>query len=245
MEEIETSSKYEKEENSNELLDYNIPVIDTKKSYLDDGFVFGLEGSGIERPKGKVASVVVDSDFLETTPKQVAIVSITMAVHAALIASSISEIVTMNDGNLAFSAVESCAIMLSSWVFADFGSGVLHWSVDNYGNGKTPVMGSIIAAFQGHHSAPWTITQRGFNNNVHKLCAPFGIPTMLLISALSGPMTTLFFAVFCIFEIMSQEFHKWSHMTKSEVPSWVNSLQDSGLSISRIQHVMHHRAPYD
>lgn len=245
MEEIETSSKYEEDESANELLDYSIPVIDTKKSYLDDGFVFGLEGSGIERPKGKIASVVVDSDFLETTPKQVAIVSITMAVHAALIASSISEIVTMNDGNLAFSAAESCAIMFSSWVFADLGSGVLHWSVDNYGNGKTPVMGSIIAAFQGHHSAPWTITQRGFCNNVHKLCTPFGIPTMLLISAISGPIPTLFFAIFCIFEILSQEFHKWSHMTKAEVPSWVNSLQDSGLSISRIQHVMHHRAPYD
>jgi hypothetical protein len=42
-------------------------------------------------------------------------------------------------------------------------------------DGRTPVMGGIIAAFQGHHSAPWTITQQGFCNNVYKLCIPFGV----------------------------------------------------------------------
>ena len=36
------------------------------KSYLDDGFIFGLEGSGIERPKGKVSQVVVEGDTTET-----------------------------------------------------------------------------------------------------------------------------------------------------------------------------------
>ena len=71
--------------------------------------------------------------------------------------------------------------------FADFGSGVLHWSVDNYGNGRTPVMGNIIAAFQGHHSAPWTITYRGFCNNVWKLCIPFGLPTVAAINYVAGP----------------------------------------------------------
>ena len=36
------------------------------KSYLDDGFIFGMEGSGIERPKGKVSQVVVEGDTTET-----------------------------------------------------------------------------------------------------------------------------------------------------------------------------------
>ena len=48
-------------------------------------------------------------------------------------------------------------------------------------------MGNIIAAFQGHHTAPWTITERGFCNNVSKLCVPFGIPTVTAISLLAGP----------------------------------------------------------
>jgi ubiquitin-conjugating enzyme E2 variant len=56
---------------------------------------------------------------------------------------------------------------------ADFLTGVYHWGVDNYGSGKTPVVGSQIAAFQGHHQKPWTITEREFCNNVHKVrCAP-------------------------------------------------------------------------
>lgn len=36
-------------------------------------------------------------------------------------------------------------------LLADLVSGVFHWSVDNYGNWQTPVFGSVIEAFQGHH----------------------------------------------------------------------------------------------
>ena len=59
-------------------------------------------------------------------------------------------------------------------------------SGDNYGNGRTPIVGSIIAAFQGHHTAPWTITERGFCNNVSKITVPFGVPTVAVISLLAG-----------------------------------------------------------
>jgi hypothetical protein len=169
----------------------------------------------------------------------------------------------VNHGNVAWTTLQSVLILVASWIAADFGSGVLHWSVDNYGNGRTPVMGNIIAAFQGHHSAPWTITQRGFCNNVVKLCIPFGVVTMAIISTIStGPCTTLFWTLFCVFEIMSQEFHKWSHMTKSQVPGgsgsgsggsgnlgsgsdWVNTLQRWGWTIARKPHAQHHFAPYD
>ena len=44
-----------------------------------------------------------------------------------------------------------------------------HFFVDNYGDGSTPVFGGQIAAFQGHHQRPWTITEREFCNNVHKV----------------------------------------------------------------------------
>jgi hypothetical protein len=57
---------------------------------------------------------------------------------------------------------------------ADFLTGVYHWSVDNYGDGSTPIVGSQIAAFQGHHQKPWTITEREFCNNVHKVKADPG-----------------------------------------------------------------------
>lgn len=91
----------------------------------------------------------------------------------------------------------------------------------------------------------WTITERGFENNVYKLCVPFGVGTMGLVSILTGPFATFFLTIFCALEIGSQEFHKWSHMTKGEAPQWVNQLQDLGLTIGRKSHAQHHRAPYD
>jgi hypothetical protein len=156
------------------------------KSYLDDGFVFGLDPTLI-RPKGKVANIVVEGDSLETTPKQVAIVSATFVGHAFFAATAIHTLLSQTDGNVELTAITSIITVIASWIVADFGSGVFHWSVDNYGNGRTPVMGNIIAAFQGHHSAPWTITYRGFCNNVWKLCIPFGIPTVAAISFIAGP----------------------------------------------------------
>jgi hypothetical protein len=140
-----------------------------KPSWNDDGFVFGLEGSGLERPKGRTASVVVEGDSLETTPFQTAVVSGTFLSHAIFCAVSVASMYHANLDNAALTAAQTVLLIASSWVAADFGSGILHWSVDNYGNGRTPVMGNIIAAFQGHHSAPWTITQRGFCNNVFTL----------------------------------------------------------------------------
>lgn len=219
--------------------------IATLPSYLDDGFVFGLDGSGLSREKGRVAQVVVEGDSLETKPYQFAFVGTTLITHLLFASSSIMEIMTQfNNGNMVLGLTQSSLILFSSWLLADLGSGILHWSVDNYGNGRTPIMGGIIAAFQGHHTAPWTITQREFCNNVHKLCIPFGIPTISLISLLNSPFVTLFFATFCTLEIMSQEFHKWSHQRKSEVPGWVNSLMKLGLVISRQDHSCHHMVPF-
>ena len=124
----------------------------TSKSYLDDGFIFGLQDSGLQRPKGKVSQIVVEGDSLETTNTQRAIVWATFLGHLGFIVASILQMNAMNHSP-ALTSVESILLVVSSWLLADFGSGVLHWSVDNYGNGRTPVMGSIIAAFQGHHSA--------------------------------------------------------------------------------------------
>jgi len=220
----------------------------TAKSYLDDGFVFGLEGSGLVRPKGKVAQIVVEGDSLETKPHQVAIVTVTFMNHLFFLLRSIAQLNLINHDNVPLTFVQTIVTIVSSWIFADLGSGVLHWSVDNYGNGRTPIMGGIIAAFQGHHTAPWTITERGFFNNVWKLCIPFGIPTVALISILSGPahpIVSLFFTVFCTMEILSQEFHKWSHMTTSQLHPFVRTLQKYGVTIDRTPHAKHHLAPFE
>jgi len=220
-------------------------VPEVKKTYLDDGFVFGLEG-GLERPKGKkVATIVVENDGVETTLTQFALVTSTLAVYALSFTSLINTLFATNDGDLPQTLAQVMGILIFSWVSADFGSGVLHWSVDNYGNGRTPVMGNIIAAFQGHHSAPWTITDRGFCNNIHKLCYPFGIPSLVLANTLLPAQGALFITFFCLFELLSQEFHKWSHQPRHELPGWVTMLQDNGVIIGQKPHAKHHVAPYE
>lgn len=217
------------------------------KSWTDDGFVFGLKGSGLQRPKGRTAVIAVEGDSLETKPYQQAIVSITFIAHTFFFINSFIQMLSINNNNILITCIQSIIMIISSWIIADFGSGVLHWSVDNYGNGKTPIMGSIIAAFQGHHTAPWTITQRGFCNNVYKLCIPFGILPMIIINYIfnSSPYITFFMTFFCIFEILSQEFHKWSHQLPSESPKFVNTLQKYGITISRKPHAQHHLEPFD
>eukprot|EP00624_Nannochloropsis_granulata_P001753 evm.model.NODE_18605_length_9087_cov_23.447233.3 len=131
-----------------------------------------------------------------------------------------------------------------SLVFSDFFSGIFHWSVDNYGSGKTPVLGAVIEAFQGHHDAPWTITYREFCNNVHKI-TKITIPAMVVVVLLhpSNPLLTLFATLFFNLQVLSQEFHKISHLTKP--PTWAVWLQNMGLIISRKEHGQHHSNPFE
>lgn len=209
-----------------------------------DDFVFGLETSALKRQKGKkVATLVVEGDELDSKPYMVALVAATLSTHAVVAVSSLAQIASHH--GWVEGSVVSLVVAVVSWMCADLGSGIFHWSVDNYGNGRTPVLGAIIAAFQGHHSAPWTIADRAFCNNVHKLCIPFGIPTILAINFLFNPATSLFFSIFCAMEVMSQEFHKWSHMSKEKVPPLVNVLQDAGVLIGRKAHTLHHVSPFD
>ena len=100
--------------------------------------------------------------------------------------------------------------------------------VDNYGDGDTPVLGSQIVAFQGHHVRPWTITEREFCNNVHKVFKP-ALPVAALLlgaAALGAPIWLDVWAPgMTLLACMSQQFHAWSHMKKSELHPVVAALQ--------------------
>ena len=101
----------------------NTEEVAAQKKYLEDGFVFGLDGSGLERPKGKSANIVVEGDSLETTPQQVAIVSATFAGHALFAANAIHTLLEQTNGNVELTAATSIVTIVASWVLADFGSG--------------------------------------------------------------------------------------------------------------------------
>lgn len=111
---------------------------------------------------------------------------------------------------------ETAATLAFSVLFSDFFSGVFHWSVDNYGDGRTPIMGDVIAAFQGHHDAPWTITYRPFENNVHKISAVTIVPILAMLLAHPTPLLTIFGVLFFNLQVLSQEFHKVGSRSKGE-----------------------------
>lgn len=135
------------------------------------------------------------------------------------------------------------ATVMSSIVLGDLGTGVFHWSVDNYGSIKTPVFGSVCVAFQGHHDTPWTITFRSFCNNVYKIA--YGtIPPLLLLAVMQPqPLTLVFFTLFINWWLISQELHKFAHMRQP--PAAVRFLQDAGIILSRKEHGLHHTSPFE
>ncbi|KAI3688540.1 hypothetical protein L2E82_46181 [Cichorium intybus] len=134
----------------------------------------------------------------------------------------------------------------AGYLFADLGSGVYHWGIDNYGDASTPVFGSQIDAFQGHHRSPWTITKRQFANNLHTLARVITY-TVLPIDLIghNHPVVMGFVGMASGCIMFSQQFHSWAHGTKSKLPPVVVALQDAGVLVSRSQHADHHRPPYN
>lgn len=131
------------------------------------------------------------------------------------------------------------------YVMADLGSGVYHWGIDNYGSAKTPVFGTQIDAFQGHHKWPWTITRRDFANNLHALARAVTFTVLPMDLLCNDPVFHGFVGVCSGCIMFSQQFHSWAHGTKSKLPPLVVALQDAGILVSRSQHAAHHRPPYN
>ena len=121
--------------------------------------------------------------------------------------------------------VYSTLAVALSIILGDIGTGIFHWSVDNYGSLKTPVFGAVCVAFQGHHLTPWTITFRSFVNNVYKI-ALGTIPALLLVCVIPmNPFARLFFTLFINWWMISQELHKYSHMRPEGIPPLIKFLQ--------------------
>ncbi|KAF5728396.1 hypothetical protein HS088_TW21G00543 [Tripterygium wilfordii] len=134
---------------------------------------------------------------------------------------------------------------LVGYILADLGSGVYHWGIDNYGDESTPIFGPQIEAFQGHHKWPWTITRRQFANNLHALARAVTFSVLPLDIACNDPVIHGFVGVCSGCIMFSQQFHSWAHGTKSKLPPLVVALQDLGVLVSRSEHAMHHRQPYN
>ncbi|XP_062196612.1 fatty acid desaturase 4, chloroplastic-like [Phragmites australis] len=171
----------------------------------------------------------------------------TLAGSAAILSSMSTSASLVAAGSS--SAAEPLAAAFAAYSLADLATGVYHWFVDNYGDASTPVFGSQIAAFQGHHRYPSTITFREPCNNLHALARAVAlalVPVDTALSAAGSPAAAHAFAgAFAACVVLSQQFHAWAHEKRRRLPPGVEALQDAGVLVSRAQHAAHHRQPYN
>jgi ubiquitin-conjugating enzyme E2 variant len=113
--------------------------------------------------KGASKWVIDESENLKSTMEHRLWTYGCLSILGASIAGAAADIHSPGDAATVLGAV------FAAYVLSDLGTAVYHWAVDNYGDGNTPVFGRQIAAFQGHHQRPWTITQREFCNNLHQV----------------------------------------------------------------------------
>lgn len=187
---------------------------------------------------------LVDGDVLEASAGQRVVVAIVFALGACGSGRALLQLA--RSGTSPLVAVVGCLIaLICALEFADIGSGVYHWALDNYGDGSTPIMGPQIEAFQGHHEQPWTITYRDFCNN----CYRSGIATIPFLAlfnvTVSSPYVLLWTMLSASFIAFSQEIHKWAHTLRSQSHPVVNWLQDRGILVARRAHHRHHRPPFE
>jgi len=192
------------------------------------------------RGTGRAAEVHTDGDALHDEPHHVALCAATAAfagLNAVLVAIALISGVA--------SPIAVSLALLAGYCFADFGTGVYHWSVDNYGSRSTPVFGYQIDAFQGHHKSPWTITERDTFNNLHRACVPV-LPVLVFMFAAGSvipPSARAFLTLFLGAVVACQEIHKWAHMVAP--PKLAVAFQNAGLLLSRREHGQHHNSPFE
>ena len=96
---------------------------------------------------------------------------------------------------------------LIGYVLADIRAGAYHWGIDNYGDASTPVFGSQIEAFQGHHKWHWTITRLQFANNLHALAHAVTFTVLPPDLVFNDPVVHGFVWVCSGYIMFSQQFH--------------------------------------
>ena len=125
---------------------------------------------------------------------------------------------------------------------ADFGSGVVHWAADTYGNPQLPIFGGFVRTFREHHADQVDITRHDFvetNGDVCIFSSPVHLALLLFVENA--------FALCCVLGVFvgsytNSQIHKWSHSV--ERPWLVRGLQRVRGVLSPDHHARHHSGPH-
>jgi ubiquitin-conjugating enzyme E2 variant len=132
-------------------------------------------------------------------------------------------------------------IALGALILADFGSGVVHWAFDRWGDVDTPLIGpNLIRTFREHHTDPAAMTRHSFvESNGGPAMAACGLLSLGL--AIPGIVTSALFWL-SAFVFFTNVIHGWAHKRAPAPARW---LQRHGLILSPQHHGGHHTWPHD
>ncbi|OEL18576.1 Fatty acid desaturase 4, chloroplastic [Dichanthelium oligosanthes] len=189
---------------------------------------------------------VVPDELRSTWPQR----AWTLAGSAAILATLVTSArLVAASGSASTDMLAAAVAAFAGYSLADLTTGVYHWSIDNYGDAETPVFGAQIVAFLDHHVHPSVITRLEPCNNLHVVAGAVAVALPAAGAALSvrgSPAAAHAFAcAFAACIMLSVQFHAWAHERRSRLPLGVAALQDAGVLVSRSQHAVHHRPPYN
>lgn len=142
-------------------------------------------------------------------------------------------------------------ILLISYCLGDLVSGIIHWVCDSLWNEDTPIIGpSIIFPFRYHHKDPLKIVRESLVENLGASSIA-GVVTLIPLYFLSTSSFSLvelwIFHLYLwtsMFAVLSNLFHRWSHLPSKQRGNFIRILQKTRISISPEHHLLHHKSPF-
>lgn len=135
------------------------------------------------------------------------------------------------------------------YYLADLLSGLIHWVCDSFGNEHTPLWGPmLVGPFRRHHRDPLQITRISLLENLGA-SALAGLLVLALWSpeaahTLPGQALQWTLLSMIVFAVLSNLFHRWSHLPLARRPVWMRWVQRRGLLLDSREHAQHHRRPH-
>lgn len=130
------------------------------------------------------------------------------------------------------------------YILADLFGGIFHWFEDTYldYDSTFPLLNEISKHNELHHYFPRTIVGYSYFENILTTLPIIFLFFLIIVcffqkSVLKNPF---FYASLLIFGLLTNIFHRWSHMRECELPSIVLFLQNIGLLCSHKFHRIHH-----
>lgn len=158
---------------------------------------------------------------------------------------------TIGQHAAAHAVMLSCLAIPLAYFCADFLTGVIHWVCDSFGDANTPMWGPmLVGPFRRHHRDPLEITRISLAENLGASCiAGLLVLWLFFPSQAAQPGTGYllllhFWLWLVVFAVVSNLFHRWSHMPAARKPRWMQILQRRHLILNTHAHLVHHRKPH-